>query len=75
MPQSDFEHMKVNHSENFVDPLNREVHSQTIEGFGWVLKRKLRLKAAKIKIIFYRKAKGDKNDDEFFKSFVKDINN
>ena len=36
-----FLHLTVNHSKNFIDPENKEVHTQSIEAFWMVLKNKL----------------------------------
>ena len=55
-----FEHFCVNHSLNFVDPNNVNVHTQKIEGFWGVLKRWLKRKGCNRK----------KYLDEYFVEFL-----
>ena len=55
-----FEHHCVNHSLNFVDPVNRNIHTQKIEGLWSVLKRWLRSKGTNRK----------KHLDEYFVEFI-----
>lgn len=42
LPEMNYLHEAVNHSVNFVDPENYETHTQNVEGFWSVVKRKLR---------------------------------
>lgn len=44
IPEMNFQHFMVNHSTNFVNPNNHLCHTQSIEAFWSVLKRKLRIK-------------------------------
>ena len=37
-----YKHLKINHSENFVQPENKEVHTQNIENLWQKLKRRQR---------------------------------
>ena len=37
-----YKHLKINHSENFVQPENKEVHTQNIESLWRKLKRRQR---------------------------------
>ena len=78
LPQMNFKQLKVNHSENFVNPSNHDAHTQTIEGFWSHLKRKLRQKGLCKKRrlgkhiseeVYRKKCKGN-----VFDQFVKDLN-
>ena len=42
----------INHSENFVDPVENDVHTQSIEGFWMYAKRKLRRQHGTSEVLF-----------------------
>lgn len=81
LPDYNFQHKTVNHSHDFVNPNDPAVHTQTIEAFWSVIKRKLRKRGTNhgsgigylIGELLYRRKFGI-NDDEFFNSFIRDIN-
>lgn len=49
LPEMNFEQLTVNHSENYVNPENLDAHTQNIEAFWSVLKRKLRKRGTNFK--------------------------
>jgi hypothetical protein len=57
LPQFQFIHKTVNHSLNFINPDNPSVHTQSVEGFWSVLKRKMRQRGTH---------KGENLDSYFF---------
>ena len=48
LDQNGFLHESVNHSENFVDPANSNVHTQTIESRWNAIKKKLKKKGTNV---------------------------
>lgn len=43
-----YKHLSVNHSKHFVDPTNKNVHTQTIESRWNAIKRKLKKKGTNV---------------------------
>ena len=44
-----YQHQTINHSKNFVDPKNENVHTQNVESQRNVIKRKLKRKGKKVR--------------------------
>ena len=82
VPEYNFSHFTINHSCNFLDPNDPNIHTQSIEAFWSVLKRKLRKKGTnkgkELDMYFgeflYRRQLGE-NDDYIFDCFINDIVN
>lgn len=80
LPNHQIQHFTVNHSKNFINPLNNEWHTQSIESFWSLLKRKIRQKGTNhgnnmdkyLTEILYRRLHG-KNDDILFDHLITDI--
>ena len=73
-----YQHRVINHSENFVDPENPQVHTQTIESRWSALKRQVKRKGTNLKVhieeyfmeYVYRKKFKDTN---IFEQLMSDI--
>lgn len=73
-------HYTVNHSENFINPANATIHTQTIESFWSALKKKLRAKGTNIRVhideylleyMYRKKFRGQ----DLFEQLILDTNN
>lgn len=47
-----YTHSVINHSENFVDPVETDIHTQSIEGFWMHAKRELRRQYGTSEVLF-----------------------
>jgi hypothetical protein len=48
LEENDYVHYSVNHSENFVDPKNPQIHTQNVESRWNAIKRKLKRKGTNV---------------------------
>ena len=78
IPELCVEQLTVNHTEHFVNPENKDAHTQTIEGFWSHLKRKLRqkgqFKRSRLVKYFAEHIYRKKSPEDVFEQFINDVN-